>query len=200
MSGKPESNLAKCARVNLQIKVEHEACPLGLAPTSSTTATLAMGDALAISLLQAKGFTKEDFALSHPGGSLGRKLLLRISDIMHCKENLPQVDSHATIRDALFEITKKGLGMTAVVNSKQQVVGIFTDGDLRRLLDNHKDIHTTKVYEVMSQKPTTVTANILAAEALNIMQEKRINALLVVENKLLIGALNMHDLLQAGVI
>ncbi|MGF1766526.1 arabinose-5-phosphate isomerase KdsD [Enterovibrio makurazakiensis] len=199
MTGNPASTMARLAQVNLCIKVPKEACPIGLAPTSSTTATLVMGDALAIALMQAKGFTADDFALSHPGGALGRKLLLRISDVMHTGDKLPVVPPDATVRDALLEISAKGLGMTAVVEHDGTLSGIFTDGDLRRLLDQRLDLHTTRIGDVMGKNPTSVSADLLAAEGLKQMEERKINGLLVTENSRLIGALNMHDLLKAGV-
>ncbi|MCD9466293.1 KpsF/GutQ family sugar-phosphate isomerase [Photobacterium iliopiscarium] len=200
MTGKPESSMAKMAQVNLQITVDKEACPLNLAPTSSTTATLVMGDAVAISVMEARGFTADDFALSHPGGALGRKLLLRIADVMHSGELLPMIEEHASIKDALLEISHKGLGMTAIVDHNQQLRGIFTDGDLRRLLDNHIDIHNTSIGEVMSNNPQTISPQLLAAEGLKLMEDNKINGLLVTENNQLVGALNMHDLLKAGVL
>lgn len=199
MTGKPTSNMAKLADIHLQITVPKEACPLGLAPTSSTTATLVMGDALAVSLLQARGFTAEDFALSHPGGALGRKLLLKLSDIMHTGDELPLVSPQTLVRDALLEITQKGLGMTAVVDQDKQLLGIFTDGDLRRILDKRIDIHSALISEVMTKNPTVANPNMLAAEGVNLMQEKSINGLLLCENNTVVGALNMHDLLKAGV-
>lgn len=199
MTGKPESNMAKLSDLHLQITVPQEACPLGLAPTSSTTATLVMGDALAVALLQARGFTAEDFAMSHPGGALGRKLLLKLSDIMHTGQSLPLVKPNTVVRDALLEISQKGLGMTAVVDDHQQIVGIFTDGDLRRILDKRVDIHTALIGDVMTHNPTTATPNMLAAEGLNLMQDKSINGLILCEEGKVVGALNMHDLLKAGV-
>lgn len=200
MTGKPESSMAKVADVNLQITVPQEACPLGLAPTSSTTATLAMGDAFAVALLQARGFTADDFALSHPGGALGRKLLLLLSDIMHKDDELPMVTEDALIKTALLEVSEKGLGMTAIVDDEQKVIGIFTDGDLRRLLDNLVDIHTQTIGEVMTHSPAVSNPHLLAVEGLNLMQDKKINGLLLCdENNRLVGALNMHDLLKAGV-
>ncbi|ELR66349.1 Arabinose 5-phosphate isomerase [Photobacterium marinum] len=199
MTGKPESSMAKLAQIHLQITVDQEACPLNLAPTSSTTATLAMGDALAIALMQARGFTADDFALSHPGGALGRKLLLRISDVMHTGDALPMVAEDATIKDALLEVSRKGLGMTAIINAEQKLTGIFTDGDLRRLLDKRTDIHSTTIGAVMTRNPATITPNLLAAEGLKLMEDRKINGLLVTENQHLVGALNMHDLLKAGV-
>lgn len=200
MTGKPESNMAKLADIHLQISVPEEACPLGLAPTTSTTATLVMGDALAVSLLQARGFTADDFALSHPGGALGRKLLLKLSDIMHTHTALPKVKETALIRDALMEISQKGLGMTAVVDAQDTLLGIFTDGDLRRILDKRIDIHENRIGTVMTKNPSVAQPNMLAVEGLNLMQEKSINGLLLCdENNKLVGALNMHDLLKAGV-
>ncbi|MFA5625909.1 MAG: KpsF/GutQ family sugar-phosphate isomerase [Thiohalomonadaceae bacterium] len=201
LTGNPRSRLAQAAEANLDISVEKEACPLGLAPTASTTATLAMGDALSVALLEARGFTADDFAMSHPAGSLGRRLLLRVRDIMHQGENIPCVHKTATIREALLEMTRKGLGMTSIVDDTGYVVGIFTDGDLRRLLDNGEvAIAKINVVDVMTQKCTTIHADKLAAEALRIMEERRINALPVTdEQNLLCGTLNMHDLLRAGV-
>ena len=199
MTGKPESSMAKLSQIHLQITVNKEACPLNLAPTSSTTATLAMGDALAIALMEARGFTADDFALSHPGGALGRKLLLRISDIMHTGDRLPVVSDQALIKDALLEVSRKGLGMTAIIDKDQQLIGIFTDGDLRRLLDNLVDIHTTTIGEVMTRNPATISADVLAAEGLKMLEDRKISGLLVTDNGKLVGALNMHDLLKAGV-
>lgn len=200
MTGNPSSTLAKLADAHLCVKVEHEACPLGLAPTASTTATLAMGDALAVALLDARGFSADDFALSHPGGSLGRKLLLRLEDIMHRSEQVPVVPQTASIKDALLEISKKGLGMTAIVDEQGRMAGIFTDGDLRRILDQRYDIHTNVIAEVMTRKCITANAQMLAAEALQIMQQKKINGLIVVDSaQVPVGAMNMHDLLRAGV-
>lgn len=200
MTGKPSSSMANLSDIHLQITVPQEACPLGLAPTSSTTATLVLGDALAVSLLEARGFTAQDFALSHPGGALGRKLLLKLSDIMHSDDKLPKVTADTLIRDALLEISQKGLGMTAVVDEKQRLTGIFTDGDLRRILDKRIDIHTTQIGEVMIANPTSVSPELLAAEGVNIMQEKSINGLLLCnDDGELVGALNMLDMLRAGV-
>ncbi len=199
MTGKPSSTMAKLSDLHLQISVPEEACPLGLAPTSSTTATLVMGDALAVSLLQARGFTADDFALSHPGGALGRKLLLKLEDIMRSGENLPQVTASTLIKDALLEISDKGLGMTAIVDNNNKVLGIFTDGDLRRLLDKKVDIHTTLISDVMTPDPTVASPNMLAVEGVNLMQQKQISGLLLCKEGTLVGALNMHDLLKAGV-
>lgn len=201
MTGNPSSTLAKCASVHINVAVAQEACPLGLAPTSSTTAALVMGDALAVSLLEARGFTRDDFALSHPGGSLGKRLLLRISDIMHIGEEIPLVSQTAFISDALLEMTEKKLGMTAVINAAQQVVGIFTDGDLRRTLAKNVDIHQTKITEFMTAHCAVIGAESLAAEAMQIMEKKKINALIIVnEDQQAIGALNIHDLIRAGIV
>ncbi|GAA6172404.1 arabinose-5-phosphate isomerase KdsD [Colwellia sp. KU-HH00111] len=201
MTGNTTSTLAKLADTHICIKVSIEACPLGLAPTSSTTATLVMGDALAVALLNARGFTADDFALSHPGGSLGKRLLLRLSDIMHQGERLPVVNNSALIKDALVEMSLKGLGMTTVVDNNQQLVGLFTDGDLRRILDLKIDIHQDNIATVMTKSPTVAHANMLAAQALNIMEEKKINGLVIVnEQQVPIGAMNMHDLLRSGVL
>ncbi|MES9857627.1 MAG: KpsF/GutQ family sugar-phosphate isomerase [Sedimenticola sp.] len=201
MTGNPHSNLATEADVHIDVSVEQEACPLNLAPTSSTTAALAMGDALAVALLESRGFTEMDFARSHPGGSLGRRLLLRISDVMQSGDRIPMVCETATLSDALMEMTDKGLGMTAIVDSEGCLAGIYTDGDLRRTLDRGVDIRNSRLADVMTCECTTVTANLLAAEALQIMEEGKINALLVVdEHQQLVGALNMHNLLRAGVV
>ncbi|GHG76633.1 arabinose 5-phosphate isomerase [Alishewanella longhuensis] len=201
MTGKADSTLARLADVHICVSVPQEACPLGLAPTASTTATLAMGDALAVAVLDARGFSADDFALSHPGGSLGRKLLLRLADIMHKETLVPIVHRRASIKDALLEISRKGLGMTTVVNDDGKLAGIFTDGDLRRILDQRLDIHTTAIEQVMTVKCITAKAEMLAAEALNIMQQKKINGLIILnEQQEPVGAMNMHDLLRAGVL
>lgn len=201
MTGKPESTLARLSDVHICVSVPQEACPLGLAPTASTTATLAMGDALAVAVLNARGFSADDFALSHPGGSLGRKLLLRLADIMHKEPLVPVVHCRASIKDALLEISRKGLGMTTVVNDDGKLAGIFTDGDLRRILDQRLDIHTTAIEQVMTVNCVTAKAEMLAAEALNIMQQKKINGLIILnEQQEAVGAMNMHDLLRAGVL
>jgi arabinose-5-phosphate isomerase len=201
LTGKPESTLARAADVHLDVSVAQEACPLNLAPTASTTATLAMGDALAVALLSARGFTEEDFARSHPGGSLGRRLLLRVEDMMHSGERMPMVHEGATLGEALMEMTRKGLGMTAIVDAEQRVVGIFTDGDLRRALDREINVHRTCIDDVMTRNCTTVKADVMAGEALHLMESRKFNGLLVVDDRQhLIGALNMHDLLRAGVV
>ena len=199
MTGKPASNMATLSDIHLQMSVPEEACPLGLAPTTSTTATLVMGDALAVALLQARGFTAQDFALSHPGGALGRQLLLKLDDIMHTGDALPTAAPDALVRDALLEISQKGLGMTAIVDQDGQMAGIFTDGDLRRILDKRVDIHSTQIGDVMTLNPTVADPNMLAVEGLNLMQAKSINGLMLCQDGKLVGALNMHDLLKAGV-
>ena len=202
MTGNPNSSLGKDADVHLDISVEKEACPLGLAPTSSTTATLVMGDALAVALLETRGFTADDFALSHPGGRLGKRLLLHVKDIMHTSETCPKVPETATLSEALVEITRKKLGMTSIVDKEGKLLGIFTDGDLRRVLDHGEvNIKALKISDCMTANCMSITADKLAAEALHIMDSKSINALPVVdEHQRLIGALNMHDLLSAGVV
>ncbi|EGL53658.1 MULTISPECIES: KpsF/GutQ family sugar-phosphate isomerase [Methylophaga] len=201
MTGRPESTLATCATAHIDVSVAREACPLGLAPTSSTTAALVMGDALAVALLETRGFTAEDFARSHPGGLLGRRLLLRVSDIMHTGDAIPEINEHALISEALIEMTNKGLGMTAVVDEKQHILGVFTDGDLRRVLSQEINIHTEKLSDYMTRQCKTGTAEMLAAEALELMQRFKINALLIVDKQQqLCGAINMHDLLRAGVV
>ncbi len=201
MTGVSTSSLAKEADVNLDISVAKEACPLGLAPTSSTTATLVMGDALAIALLEARGFNEQDFAFSHPGGSLGKRLLLKVADIMHTGDRIPAVQSGTLMPAALLEISEKGLGMTAILDADARLVGLFTDGDLRRSLDKDVDLRTAVIDELMTRNCTTARSDILAAEALAIMEDKKINGLLVVdEQNQVVGALNMHDLLRAGVL
>ncbi len=201
LTGNPRSTLARSADVNIDVSVAEEACPLGLAPTASTTAALAMGDALAVALLESRGFTREDFARSHPAGTLGRRLLLHVADIMHRDEAIPRVPLGTPLRETLIEMSRKGLGMSAIVDGEGWIAGIYTDGDLRRTLDGALDIHATPVDAVMTRHPVTVTAGILAAEALRVMEERKINALLVVDDEgRLTGALNMHDLLRAGVV
>jgi arabinose-5-phosphate isomerase len=201
MTGNPNSTLAKFATTHINVAVEQEACPLGLAPTSSTTAALVMGDALAVSLLEARGFTRDDFALSHPGGSLGRRLLLMVADIMHADDKVPSVPESALISHALLEMTEKKLGMTAIVDADNRVTGIFTDGDLRRMLGRNLDVHKTSITEVMTPNCAVISADILAAEAMQIMEQKKINALIVVDQQhRAIGALNMHDLIRAGIV
>lgn len=201
MTGKPASTLAKCASAHIDVSVEREACPLGLAPTSSTTAALVMGDALAVALLEARGFTAEDFAMSHPGGLLGRRLLLHVSDIMHTGDAVPQTNESVLISEALIEMSAKGLGMTAVTNGQQQIVGIFTDGDLRRVLAQEINIHTQPLSDYVTRNCKTGRPDMLAAEALELMQRYKINALLITDDEQqLQGAINMHDLLRAGVV
>lgn len=201
ITGDPLSELARSAEVNLDVSVKSEACPLNLAPTSSTTATLAMGDALAIALLEARGFTAEDFALSHPGGTLGRRLLLHVEQIMHTGDAIPCVKENETLGIALLEITRKSLGMTAIVDDRKKIIGIFTDGDLRRTLDQGIDIRRTPIKDVMTSRCKVASSGMLAAEALQLMDRYKINALLVEdEEHVLVGALNMHDLLRAGVV
>ena len=195
------STLSESGDANLHIGVEKEACPLGLAPTSSTTAQLVLGDALAIALLEERGFSSDDFAFSHPGGSLGRRLLLKVNDIMHTGQDIPSVLSGSSLREALLEVTQKRLGMTAVTNDQNQLLGIFTDGDLRRALDQDASPNEITIDQVMTPDCTTVSKDILAAECLQIMEDKKINALIVTDDKNQpVGALNMHDLLKAGVI
>lgn len=201
MTGNPDSTLAREANIHLNSSVDEEACPLGLAPTSSTTATLVLGDALAVSLLDARGFGPDDFAVSHPAGRLGRRLLVHVSDVMHAGEALPLVRSGASLREALLEMSVKGLGMTAVLDGDEKLLGVFTDGDLRRALDHTLDLHTVTVDEVMNRTPRTIGAQRLAAEAAQMLDTQRINGLLVLdESGRLVGALNMHDLLRAGVV
>lgn len=200
MTGNPNSVLAKAAAVNLDASVAIEACPLNLAPTSSTTASLVLGDALAIALLEARGFTAEDFAFSHPGGALGRRLLLKVEHVMHTGERLPRVPRGTSLRDALLEMTQKGLGMTVIAEADGRLAGIFTDGDLRRALDKGVDVRQTRIDEIMTVHGKTAHAEMLAAEALKIMEDHKISSLVVVDDQELpIGALNMHDLLRAGV-
>lgn len=201
LTQQPRSHLAQHADIVLAIGDVEEACSLGLAPTSSTTATLVLGDALAIALLDAKGFTSHDFALSHPGGSLGRKLLLTVADVMQKDAMVPIVNGNCLITDALMEITRKGIGMTSVVDNNGKMIGVFTDGDLRRLLDARIDIHGTAVADVMTPGGKAVTPQLLAVEALNLMESSKISALMVVnEEHHPVGALNMHALLSAGVV
>ena len=200
MTGNPESTMGKAADIHLCIKVPQEACPLGLAPTTSTTATLVMGDALAIALLQARGFTAEDFALSHPGGALGRKLLLLVSDLMNTGDDIPRVPKTASLREALVEITRKKLGMTVICDDDMIIQGIFTDGDLRRIFDAGTDLNNCQIADVMTPGGIRIKANTLAVEALNLMQSRHITSLLVTEGDKLLGVLHMHDLLQAGVV
>ncbi|MGH8517021.1 MAG: KpsF/GutQ family sugar-phosphate isomerase, partial [Panacagrimonas sp.] len=201
MTGKPASTLAKAADVHLDVSVAQEACPLNLAPTASTTATLAMGDALAVALLEARGFTSEDFALSHPGGALGRRLLLKIRDVMRAGDAVPRVAPGTPLTKALLEMTRKGLGMTAIVGADGQVIGLYTDGDLRRTLDQGIDVGRATIDEVMTRGGKSIAADHLAAEAVQLMEKHKISALLVKDEKgHLEGVIHMHDLLRAGVV
>ncbi|MEG2041356.1 MAG: arabinose-5-phosphate isomerase KdsD [Hafnia sp.] len=200
MTNNPDSSMGKAADIHLCVKVPQEACPLGLAPTTSTTATLVMGDALAVALLQARGFTAEDFALSHPGGALGRKLLLRVSDIMHTGSELPHVSRDASLRDALLEITRKNLGLTVICDDLMKIEGIFTDGDLRRIFDLGVDLNNAKIADVMTSGGIRIRPNALAVDALNLMQARHITSLLVADGDQLIGVVHMHDMLRAGVV
>ncbi|MBL4711210.1 MAG: KpsF/GutQ family sugar-phosphate isomerase [Gammaproteobacteria bacterium] len=200
MTGDKNSILASAADINLDVSVSKEACPHDLAPTSSTTVALVMGDALAVALLQARGFTAEDFALSHPGGSLGKRLLLHVADIMHTEDRVPSVHESATVSEALLEMSRKGLGLTAIVDANNKVLGIYTDGDLRRSLDKNIDVHTAIISEVMTKNCRTTYANELAASIVKIMDDHGINGFLVTdESNELIGAFNMHDILRAGI-
>jgi len=201
MTGNPNSTMAKAADVHLDISVAEEACPLNLAPTASTTATLAMGDALAVALLKNRGFTAEDFARSHPSGNLGKRLLLRVADVMRSGERIPAIGADVNLRDALLEMTEKGLGMTAVVDADNKILGIFTDGDLRRTLDSGADVRSTVIRDVMHRDCKTTSADVLAAEALHILEENKITSLLVAdEDGVLVGALNVHDLFREGLL
>jgi arabinose-5-phosphate isomerase len=199
LTGNAKSTMALAADVHLDISVAEEACPLNLAPTASTTATLAMGDALAVALLTSRGFTAEDFARSHPSGALGKRLLLRVADVMRTGDRIPAVRADVSLRDGLMEMTEKGLGMTAIVDADDKVLGVYTDGDLRRTLDDGADIHATAIRDVMHADCKTIAADMLAAEALHDLETNRITSLLVTdENQRLIGALNIHDLFREG--
>lgn len=201
MTGDADSVLAQAACANLDISVSSEACPLNLAPTTSTTVTLVMGDALAIALLESRGFTAEDFAFSHPGGALGRKLLLKVSDIMHQDQEVPKVTPESPLQNALLEMTEKGFGMTTIVDEKGMLLGVFTDGDLRRVIDSKINLSSALIKDVMSPNPKTINQDILAAETLNIMQQNSITAVIVEdEKKYPVGVVHMHDILRAGVI
>ncbi len=200
LSGNQRSTLASAATVAIDVGVSEEACPLNLAPTASTTAALAMGDALAVALLDSRGFTREDFALAHPGGALGRRLLLRVDDVMHTGDGIPKVRPDALLSQGLMEMSRKGLGMTAIVDADDRLAGIFTDGDLRRVLDRGVDVHKTQMHEVMHAGCRTIAPGALAAEAVHLLEQFKINALLVVNPaQHVVGALNIHDLLRAGV-
>tara|TARA_B100000767_G_scaffold272965_2_gene301899 strand:- start:906 stop:1874 length:969 start_codon:yes stop_codon:yes gene_type:complete len=197
MTGNVQSTLAESADIHLDVSVEEEACPLGLAPTSSTTATLVMGDALAIALLEARGFSAEDFAFSHPGGTLGKRLLLKVGDVM--ETDFPNVKPDAHLAEGLMEITQKGLGMTTVTNDQHLLLGIFTDGDLRRALDRREDLHNTKMSELMSEKPITVTSAMLAAQAMKIIEDNHISCLAVTDDRnIVMGVVHIHSLIKAG--
>ncbi len=200
VTSRPESSMARAADIHLCVKVPREACPLGLAPTSSTTAALVMGDALAVALLKARGFTAEDFALSHPGGALGRKLLLRVNDIMHTGDEIPHVSKEASLRDALLEITRKNLGMTVVCDDLMKIEGIFTDGDLRRVFDMGADVRSLGIADVMTPGGIRVRSGTLAVDVLNLMQSRHITAVMVADGDQLLGVVHMHDLLRAGVV
>ena len=199
LTGNKKSKLSNEATINLNVEVKEEACPMNLAPTASTTAALAMGDAIAVALLEKKGFTKEDFAKSHPGGVLGKKLLLSLGDIMHEGDEIPIVYETDKLASGLIEMSEKALGMTAVLNNENELVGIFTDGDLRRTLENKVDIQSTYMKKVMKKDPYTMSAETLAYNAVAIIQEMKITSLLIVKDKTVIGALNIHDLFRAGV-
>lgn len=201
LTGRPSSSLAKAASVNLDVSIDKEACPLGLAPTSSTTAALVMGDALAMALLDSRGFTENDFALSHPGGTLGRRLLLKVEEIMHKEKDIPIISDHSSLKQTLVEMTQKKLGMTTIVNGKGELVGIFTDGDVRRAFDKNMNIDTTQIDSIMSKNPKTIHSQMLAAEALGIMESFKITSLVVVDEKHRpSGIIHIHDILRAGVI
>jgi len=200
LTGKSDSTLAETATVNLDIGVDEEACPLNLSPTASTTAALAMGDALAVALLESRGFTREDFARSHPGGALGRRLLLLVEDLMHTGEEVPKVSADTLLANGLIEMTAKGLGVTAIVDANGKLEGIYTDGDLRRSLDAAVDVHATTMREIMTKNPKTVRPKLLAAEAVRLLEQHQITSLIVVDDETtVVGALNVHDLFRAGV-
>jgi len=201
LTGNPNSLLAREANANLDASVEQEACPLGLAPTTSTTAALVMGDALAMALLEARGFTAEDFAFSHPGGNLGRRLLLKVADIMHQGDDIPRVSESTTVKDSLLEMSAKKLGMTTITNDKGEVCGVFTDGDLRRFLDSGSDINETRIEAVMTSSYKSIHCNSLASEAAKIMQDNEIYSLMVMDaQNQFHGIVTMHDLLKANVV
>ncbi len=200
LTGKSDSTLAEAATVNLDIAVDEEACPLNLSPTASTTAALAMGDALAVALLESRGFTREDFARSHPGGTLGRRLLLLVGDLMHTGKEVPKVAADTLLADGLIEMTAKGLGITAIVDASGNLEGVYTDGDLRRTLDNPVNVHATTMREIMTKNPKTVNPKLLAAEAVRLLEQHQITSLIVVDDdSSVVGALNVHDLFRAGV-
>ncbi len=201
LTGNPKSTLARAATIHIDVSVDKEACPLGLAPTSSTTAALVMGDALAMALLDKRGFTEKDFALSHPGGTLGKRLLLSVDSIMHKNENVPAVTLGTLLKDALLEMTQKKLGITTIVSADGKLSGIFTDGDVRRAFDRNSDVHTTRIDEVMTKKPKVIPADMLAAEALHIMESHKITSLVVVDPaERPVGIVHIHDILRAGIV
>lgn len=201
MTGDRESPIAKASDAALDLSVAQEACPLNLAPTSSTTAALVMGDAIAVALLEARGFTAEDFAFSHPSGALGRKLLLKTSDLMHAGSELPRVAASLPLKNALLEMTAKGLGITCIVNENDALLGVFTDGDLRRVIDQNLDVNQLQISDVMNSTPTTISSDSLAAQALGLMEDKKITALVVVgDSNQAAGVIHMHDILRAGVV
>jgi arabinose-5-phosphate isomerase len=200
LTGQPSSTLARAAEVHLDVSVPAEACPLNLAPTASTTATLAMGDALAVALLEMRGFTAEDFARSHPGGSLGRRLLLHVEDVMRRGDDVPRVHAETPLGEGLIEMSRKGLGMTVVVDEADRILGVFTDGDLRRVIDGRRDLHEVLMGQVMNARCKTIGPRELAAEAVHVMETHRITALPVADAGRLVGAFNVHDLLRAGVV
>ncbi|OGT37522.1 MAG: D-arabinose 5-phosphate isomerase [Gammaproteobacteria bacterium RIFCSPHIGHO2_12_FULL_37_14] len=201
LTGRPQSTLAKSGTINIDVSVEKEACPLGLAPTSSTTASLVMGDALAMAVLEMRGFTEKDFALSHPGGSLGRRLLLRVHEIMHCDDAIPKVLHSANLKEALVEMTRKKLGMTTIVNEAGELVGIFTDGDVRRAFDMNTDLGETQIQTVMTKNPKIIPHSMLAVEALQFMESHKITSLVIVNNERQPhGIIHIHDILRSGVV
>ena len=198
LTGNNESKLAKASDSHINVSVKEEACPMNLAPTASTTAALAMGDAIAVALLEKKGFSEEDFAKSHPGGTLGKKLLLSVKDIMHIGDEIPYVSESDKLSTGLIEMSQKALGMTAVINDKNELTGIFTDGDLRRTLEKKVDIENTLMHQVMSKKPLVISPDQLATNAVEILQGKKITSLIVAQKNKIVGALNIHDLFRAG--
>lgn len=201
LTGRIESSLAKNSDVTLDVSVSEEACPMGLAPTASTTAMLAMGDALAIALLQKRGLREEDFAQFHPGGALGRRLLLKVKDLMHQGDTVPRIHSHATVHDALLEMTTKKLGMTTVLDDAGQLLGVFTDGDLRRCLERGLNLAAVHVYDLASRSPKTITPDALAARAVQIMEEFSITSLVVLDERgSVVGVIHLHDLLKSGIV
>ena len=198
LTGNNKSKLAKASDSHINVSVKEEACPMNLAPTASTTAALAMGDAIAVALLEKKGFSEEDFAKSHPGGTLGKKLLLLVKDIMHTGDEIPYVSESDKLSTGLIEMSQKALGMTAVINDKNELTGIFTDGDLRRTLEKKVDIENTLMHQVMSKKPLVISPDQLATNAVEILQGKKITSLIVAQKNKIVGALNIHDLFRAG--